>query len=328
MLYLEILSQQFIGAVCDVGATVFTDHSLFGFADASAIITNTFLKYSLANADHCICVSHTGKENTVLRSDVPMSRVSVIPNAVDADVFRPNHERSIPPPEKRVVVVIGSRLVYRKGIDLVVAILPKICARLFGNGYRADFLVGGDGPKRILFEEMIELHNLQDRVVMMGELCHSDVRDRLLSKGDVFLNTSLTEAFCMAILEAVSCGLAVVSTKVGGIPEVLPERYMYFVQPDVDSIEAGLVEAIEDVVAGRRPTKTECHEFVRAAYNWKDIAERTEVVYDRIMSQKKRTDLADKVANLWDRGRFAGPMMAVLFLLCHYWIMVLDYFDS
>jgi len=40
--------------------TVFTDHSLFGFADASAIITNMFLKLSLVNCNHCICVSHIG----------------------------------------------------------------------------------------------------------------------------------------------------------------------------------------------------------------------------------------------------------------------------
>ena len=77
-----------------------------------------------------------------------------------------------------------------------------------------NFLIGGDGPKRILFEEMIERFNLQSRVTMLGELNHSEVRDRLLVKGDVFLNTSLTEAFCMAILEAVACGLTVVSTKV------------------------------------------------------------------------------------------------------------------
>ena len=53
----------FVGSLLGLG-TVFTDHSLFGLADASAIITNTFLKFSLANIDHCICVSHTGKENT------------------------------------------------------------------------------------------------------------------------------------------------------------------------------------------------------------------------------------------------------------------------
>ena len=66
--------------------TVFTDHSLFGFSDASAsaIITNTFLKFSLANTKQSICMSHTVKENmyTVLRGSVRPDKVSVIPNAV------------------------------------------------------------------------------------------------------------------------------------------------------------------------------------------------------------------------------------------------------
>ena len=62
---------------------------------------------------HCICVSHTGKENTVLRSGVPKSNIFVIPNAVDATMFEPDYERRRPP--DKVVVVLGSRLVYRKG---------------------------------------------------------------------------------------------------------------------------------------------------------------------------------------------------------------------
>merc|ERR1719315_357502 len=92
--------------------TVFTDHSLFGFSDASAIVTNTFLKYSLVNTSHTICVSHTGKENTVLRSEVAAENVSVIPNAVDSVKFRPPE---VAKRKSRVVtVVLGSRLVYRK----------------------------------------------------------------------------------------------------------------------------------------------------------------------------------------------------------------------
>ena len=63
-------------------------------------ISYSLPRYSLANTDHCICVSHTGKENTVLRSSVPKERVSVIPNAVDADVFEPDYSRSIPPEDK------------------------------------------------------------------------------------------------------------------------------------------------------------------------------------------------------------------------------------
>ena len=44
----------------------------------------------------------------------------------------------------------------------------------------------------------------------------------VLNEADVFLNCSLTEAFCIAIIEAASAGLRIVSTNVGGIPEILP----------------------------------------------------------------------------------------------------------
>jgi len=69
--------------------TVFTDHSLFGFADASAIITNKLLKVYLSICNRVICVSHTGKENTALRAGVSPDKIFVIPNAVDTNMFRP-----------------------------------------------------------------------------------------------------------------------------------------------------------------------------------------------------------------------------------------------
>jgi phosphatidylinositol glycan class A protein len=62
----------------------------------------------------------------------------------------------------------------------------------------------------------------------LGELHHSEVK-KTLSRGHIFLNTSLTESFCIALLEAASCGLFVVSTKVGGVPEVLPPSMPNFV---------------------------------------------------------------------------------------------------
>ena len=54
----------------------------------------------------------------------------------------------------------------------------------------------------------------------------------MLVRGHLFLNTSLTEAFCIAILEAASCGLLVVSTCVGGVPEVLPTDMLLLAEPD------------------------------------------------------------------------------------------------
>jgi phosphatidylinositol glycan class A protein len=58
----------------------------------------------------------------------------------------------------------------------------------------------------------------------------------VLCRGHIFLNTSLTEAFCIAILEAASCGLLCVSTNVGGIPEVLPPSMIYMAEPRATSM--------------------------------------------------------------------------------------------
>ena len=243
--------------------------------------------------------------NLVLRSGVPKGNVSVIPNAVDSDIFQPDYTQvDNVKLKKKVTIVIGSRLVYRKGIDLVAAILPRLCNKNFKDGITVDFVIGGDGPKRIVLEETIEKYGLQSRVQMLGEMCHSDVRDKLLIQGDIFLNTSLTEAFCMAILEAVACGLTVVSTKVGGIPEVLPEKYIRFVEPEVNSIENGLVKAVEEVIAHKQPSKQECHNFVRKTYDWRNVAQRTCVVYDSIMEERKLHPklLPKKIRNLWVIG--------------------------
>jgi phosphatidylinositol N-acetylglucosaminyltransferase subunit A len=67
--------------------------------------------------------------------------------------------------------------------------------------------------------------------------------------GDIFLNTSLTEAFCMAIVEAASCGLLVVSTNVGGVPEVLPARMRLLADPTPASLLTAVNKAIARVRA-------------------------------------------------------------------------------
>ncbi len=98
---------------------------------------------------------------------------------------------------------------------------------------QVDFLIGGDGPKRLELEEIREQYG--QRVQLFGKIDHALVRDFLI-KGHIFLNTSLTEAFCMAIVEAAASGLQVVSTRVGGIPEVLPPELIILAKPTVLSM--------------------------------------------------------------------------------------------
>lgn len=69
-----------------------------------------------------------------------------------------------------VNIVVVSRLVYRKGVDLLVGVIP-----LMKSMKNVHFLIGGDGPKRGLLEEIREKANMQDRVTMLGALEHSKV---------------------------------------------------------------------------------------------------------------------------------------------------------
>lgn len=76
--------------------TVFTDHSLFGFADAVGVLTNKLLASALRNVDAVICVSNTGRENTALRAEIEPERVSVIPNALAPSQSEPDPLRAGP----------------------------------------------------------------------------------------------------------------------------------------------------------------------------------------------------------------------------------------
>eukprot|EP00494_Astrolonche_serrata_P013377 UN13497 len=99
---------------------------------------------------------------------------------------------------------------------------------------------------KINLVEMRELHGLEDQVELLGNIPHSLVRD-VLVKGHIYLNCSLTESFCIAILEAAACGLYVVATNVGGVPEVLPPRMVTLADTDPDDLLKAIGTAISKV---------------------------------------------------------------------------------
>ena len=300
---------------------VFTDHSLFGFAEVSSILTNKLLKFSLAVVGATICVSHTSKENTVLRACLPPSRVFVIPNAVDYSAFTPTEHKVA---SKHITIVLLSRLVYRKGMDLLARAIPIICKK----HSCVRFVIGGDGPRRPQLEDMVDRHNLKERVEFLGMIPHTEVRD-VLVRGDIFLNASLTEAFCIALVEAAACGLLVVSTKVGGVPEVLPSDMMLLSTPNVRSIVESVSKAIDVLPTVNR---WDFHERVKAMYNWRDVAERTEVVYRFAMQQGKHRickcpehDLFHRLQQYYRCGKIAGKLFCFVAILMHVYVQLLEW---
>ncbi|KAL8489109.1 hypothetical protein ACS0TY_024661 [Phlomoides rotata] len=282
---------------------VFTDHSLYGFADVGSIHMNKVLQFTLADVSQAICVSHTSKENTVLRSGLPPERVFVIPNAVDTAMFKPAPVRLS---SHEIVIVVISRLVYRKGADLLVEVIPEVC-HLHPN---VRFIIGGDGPKRVRLEEMREKHSLQDRVDMLGAIPHAKVQSVLVT-GHIFLNSSLTEAFCIAILEAASCGLLTVSTRVGGVPEVLPDDMIVLAEPDPSDMVMAITKAIH-LLPQIEPQ--EMHSRIKKLYSWHDVAKRTEIVYDRAIKCSNQ-NLVERLPRYLSCGAWAGKLFCLVMII-------------
>ncbi|KAK4412740.1 Phosphatidylinositol N-acetylglucosaminyltransferase subunit A [Sesamum alatum] len=282
---------------------VFTDHSLYGFADIGSIHMNKVLQFTLADVSQAICVSHTSKENTVLRSGLPPERVFVIPNAVDTAMFKPAPKRLS---SDEIVIVVISRLVYRKGADLLVEVIPEVCS-LHPN---VRFIIGGDGPKRVRLEEMREKHSLQDRVDMLGAVPHAKVQSVLVT-GHIFLNSSLTEAFCIAILEAASCGLLTVSTRVGGVPEVLPDDMIVLAEPDPTDMVMAITKAIELLP---QIDPQDMHNRMKKLYSWHDVAKRTEIVYDRAFKCSNQ-NLLERLPRYLSCGAWAGKLFCIVMII-------------
>jgi len=297
--------------------SVYTDHSLFGFDDLASIVLNRVLKVTMSTLGAAICVSHTCRENYILRSKVLPSIVHVIPNAVDTTKFTPDPSKR--DKNDRVEVVVVNRLVYRKGVDLLLGVIPTICKAF----PKVDFIIGGDGPKRQSLEEMVEREGLHDRVEFLGFVKHESVRD-VLVRGHVFLNCSLTESFCIAILEAASAGLFVVSTNVGGVPEVLPPDMIQLADANIDALVEGLSKAISERIEKVDPF--EYHQRVKDMYSWERVANETALVYDEVLNKPRLTFL-QRLARYKTVGWIAGYVVCFLAITQHFVVSVVEWWQ-
>lgn len=151
-------------------------------------------------------------------------------------------------------------------------------------------------------------------------------------QGHIFLNTSLTEAFCIAIVEAASCGLLVVSTKVGGIPEVLPSDMIIFSDTDEDGIIplklfidllSSIAIAIEKIEANEINPDI-LHERVKSCYSWTKVASRTEKVYNSILNKPSRT-LAHRFIKYNGNGIISGKISVLIIAMVQIIMHILDF---
>ncbi len=142
---------------------------------------------------------------------IPEGQLAVIYNAVDP--FGTPDPISVPLLTVKNVVTVG-RLVPLKRVDKVI----EVTARLDGVG----LVIVGDGPERPRLEEQVHALGVFNRVYFAGQRSRAETLS-LMAACDLFVLNSSHEGFPHVVLEAMSIGLPVVATAVGGIPEVVQD---------------------------------------------------------------------------------------------------------
>lgn len=172
------------------------------------------ITFSMERSNAVTAVSESLKQDT--RTHFPMKReIRVVPNFVCLDTYRHSPDpalraRYAPNDEALLVHVSNFRAVKR--VDDVVAMFKRLRERM-----PVRLLLIGDGPERQRIENLCRHDGQCEAVHFLGKMTRPE---EVVASCDLFVLTSETESFGLAALEAMACGVPVVSTNTGGLPEV------------------------------------------------------------------------------------------------------------
>ncbi len=180
----------------------------------------------------------------------PQDRVRVIPNGVDGGRFRPGpradaRKRLGLPADRPLIVSVGG-LTERKGHHRVIAALPRLLLRHPGALYAA---VGGpsvEGNNEPLLRRLAAELDLEGHVLLPGATPHEEIAT-WLQAADLFCLATANEGRPNAVMEALACGVPVVTTDVGGNREIVEPGRDGLLVPfgDGPALERALETALE-----------------------------------------------------------------------------------
>lgn len=180
------------------------------------------LRETLTQADAVHCVSQDILEQARLYG-LDEDKAVIIHPAVDTDLFKPVERNDSK--ETLRLVTTGS-LIWSKGYEYLITALSLLSE----TDVKAELHIIGEGYERshILFSAQ-DL-GVQEKVFLHGKLTPEQVRDQL-QRADIFVFASLSEGLPNAVLEAMSCGLPVVTSDCGGVSEAVTDGVEGFVVP-------------------------------------------------------------------------------------------------
>ncbi len=257
-----------------------TDITLVGRDPSLLPIT----RFSILQSDAVTTPSEALRQETYANLDIPEDfPLEVIPNFVDTRRFTPQRKRAVlrglfPSfSEGEGVLFHVSNFRPVKRIADVVDIFRRVAAQ-----QPARLVLVGDGPDRTHAERQVREAGLSQRVVFLGK---QDSFEEVLAAADVFVLPSASESFGLAALEAMACGVPVVASNVGGLPEVVEHGVTGFLAPvgDTDAMASHVLTLLKEKAVWKE-CSVRARGVVEARYQPEPAVAKYEAVYHRVLN--------------------------------------------
>ena len=181
------------------------------------------VKFSIEQSDGVSAVSRFLKEKTITNYNIDKD-IKVIPNFIDTNLYKPQKDgdfRKHLAPDGEKILVHTSNFRQVKRVPDTIRIFEQVQKEV-----PSKLILVGDGPDRSECERLCRQLNLCEHVKFLGK---QDGLVEILNAADVFLIPSQSESFGLAALEAMACGIPVVSSSVGGLPELIRHNETGFI---------------------------------------------------------------------------------------------------
>jgi N-acetyl-alpha-D-glucosaminyl L-malate synthase BshA len=203
---------------------------------------NPVVTFSINQSDGVTAVSENLKEDTLKHFKITRD-IRVIPNFIDLTRFslkpREHFKKAIAPGDERILIHTSNFRKVKRIADVI---------NIFERVHRAmpsKLLMVGDGPERVNAEQLCRDLNICQDVRFLGK---QEAVEEILSVSDLFLMPSESESFGLAALEAMACKVPVITTNVGGLPELNINGVTGFMNDvgDVEGMAKNALYILED----------------------------------------------------------------------------------
>ncbi len=223
--------------------------------------------------DRFVVISHAFGELLQREYGIPAEKIHIIPGGVDIERFQVNLTRqqarqALGFPLDRPILFTPRRLALRMGIDKLLQALVEV-KRQVPDVWLA---IAGKGSLRIPLEQQANELGLQNHVKFLGYVPDEQLPVAYQAADLTVVPSQSLEGFGLILLESLACGTPVLSTPVGGMPEVLRpfQPSLITETPASDALSTRLIELLTGKIP--LPDRAACREYAVGNYDWKILA--------------------------------------------------------